>query len=324
MVTTDAEIERAGRVLEAGGLVAFPTETVYGLGCDAGSVPALHRLFAVKRRPPEHPVIVHLAEAAWMSRWAATVPAFAAALATECWPGPLTLVVPRARGVLDEVTGGRDSVALRVPAQRVALRLLTSFGRGIAAPSANRFGKVSPTTAEHVRADLGGEVDVVLDDGPCGVGVESTIVDCSRPEPLLLRTGGVPVARVEEIVGMHVTMCTDGTIPAPGTLPSHYAPRARVVLADVSSVDACAMELLAAGERVGLLCQDVLPGLPEEVVRLEVPASPDAYARVLYARLREADLRGLDVVLAVPPPESGVGAAVVDRLRRAAGSRAWS
>ena len=198
---SDADIARAAGVLRDGGLVAFPTETVYGLGADASSADAVHRLFAVKGRPADHPVIVHLGDAAQLDDWAIDVDDAARTLTSACWPGPLTVVVRRAPHVPDAVTGGLDTVGLRVPDQPIALALLRAFGGGVAAPSANRFGHVSPTTAADVFADLGDDVDVILDGGPCRVGVESTIVDCSRPEPAILRLGGTPRERVEELLG---------------------------------------------------------------------------------------------------------------------------
>jgi len=318
------EIERAVEILRAGGLVAFPTETVYGLGADASNPDALRRLFTVKRRPPDHPVIVHLGDPALLDGWARDVPEVARRLAAECWPGPLTLVLRRAAGVLDEVTGGLDTVGLRVPGQPVALELLRAFGGGVAAPSANRFGRVSPTRAEHVRADLGSDVDLVLDGGPCAVGVESTIVDCSGVDRsghdvAVLRVGGVSAERLAEIVGHVVPTREPGAVRVPGSLASHYAPRAAVVVVGHNEVVAQAVALLARGERVGLLAAARPPGLPDGLVVLDLPCSAEEYARVLYARLREADRLGLDVLLAVPPREEGVGAAVADRLRRAAG-----
>ena len=188
---SEAEITHAAAVLRDGGLVAFPTETVYGLGADASSPAAVRRLFRVKGRPPDHPVIVHVASINHVPEWVSGMPGYAVALAGECWPGPLTLVLPRSARVPDEVTGGLDTVGIRVPAERTAQALLRAFGGGVAAPSANRFGRVSPTTADDVRADLGADVDVVLDGGPSRVGVESTIVDCSGDEPAILRVGGV-------------------------------------------------------------------------------------------------------------------------------------
>jgi L-threonylcarbamoyladenylate synthase len=320
-----AAVDDAARVLRDGGLVAFPTETVYGLGADAQNPDALHHLYAVKGRPLTHPVIVHLAAHPscdeLLAPWAAQVPPAAHALASACWPGPLTLVVPRSASVRAEVTGGRDTVGLRVPDQPVAQRLLTGFGGGVAAPSANRFGRVSPTTADHVRADLGGDVDCVLDGGPCRVGVESTVVDCSESQPVILRLGGITREEVEGIVGGTVPVCDDGQRPAPGTLPAHYAPDAQVLVVAAAEVATRAQQLLADGRQVGLLTASPPPDLPPAVTLLYAPADVEGLARELYRLLREADRRRLDVVLAVAPPPVGLGAAVADRLARAAHPR---
>ena len=316
-----ADLTEAVAVLRDGGLVAFPTETVYGLGADATNARAVQRLYAVKGRPTDHPVIVHLASAAELDTYAIEVSDAARALAHACWPGPLTLVVKvRAGTIAPEVTGGRPTVALRVPAHPVALALLEAFGRGIAAPSANRFGRVSPTTAAHVRADLGPDVDIVLDGGPTVIGVESTIVDCSGATPSILRLGGVDAATVEAILGAPLALRTHGEVAAPGTLEQHYSPAAHVVLVERGAVAATATALLAEGDRVGVLAIEPPAGLPAGLTVLEPPIDVDDYARMLYARLREADDRDLDVVLVVAPPPEGIGAAVTDRLARAAAS----
>ena len=318
-MATDADISGAAETLRRGGLVAFPTETVYGLGADADNAAALARLYAVKGRPGEHPVIVHVGAPAQLDEWAADVPVAARRLGDALWPGPLTLVVRRAARVLDGVTGGGDTVGVRVPDQPVALALLHAFAGGIAAPSANRFGHVSPTTADDVRADLGDDVDVVLDDGPCRVGVESTIVDCTGDELVILRPGGVTRELVEKVSAQKVVVGRDGLTRAPGTLKSHYAPEATVLVVDRDDLAPRATALLAADQRVAVLAPGPVPALPADVVVLDGPADSDEYARVLYARLREVDRRGVDVLLAVPPPDAGVGVAVGDRLRRAAG-----
>ena len=316
------DISVAVDVLRRGGLVAFPTETVYGLGADAANPEAVERIFVAKGRPRSHPVIVHLAEPAAAKEWAAEVPDFAVALADAFWPGPLTLVLPRSDLVPDAVTGGLATVGLRVPAQPLALELLSAFGGGVAAPSANRFGRVSPTRAEHVRADLGAAVDVVLDGGPCPVGVESTIVDCSGIEPRLLRPGGVPAESLAEVLGYKITMTVDSVVRAPGMLASHYAPSARVEVLEPAAVASRAEELVALGLRVGILAPGRMTGLPAGIEALPPTGSAVAYAKVLYQRLREADRRGVEVLLAVPPPETGMGTAVADRLRRAAAAGA--
>jgi L-threonylcarbamoyladenylate synthase len=318
-MATAADISRAVETLQRGGLVAFPTETVYGLGADADNPDALARLYAVKGRPGNHPVIVHLGAPSQLTDWAADVPDAARRLGDALWPGPLTLVVRRAARVPDAVTGGADTVGVRVPDQPVALALLRAFGGGVAAPSANRFGRVSPTAAGDVRADLGDDVDLVLDDGPCTVGVESTIVDCTGDELAILRPGGIGRARIEEVSGRAVGTRSDGLVRAPGTLKSHYAPEATVLVVGAEELTARAHALVAARQRVAVLGAVTPRDLPPDVVVLDAPGDADEYARVLYARLREVDRRGVDVLLAVPPPEAGVGVAVADRLRRAAG-----
>ncbi len=322
----EVEVARAAEVLRAGGLVAFPTETVYGLGADASSPDAVHRLFAVKGRPADHPVIVHLGDAAALDEWGVDIAGSARTLARACWPGPLTVVVRRAPHVPDAVTGGLDTVGLRVPDQPLALALLQTFGGGVAAPSANRFGRVSPTTADDVRADLGDDVDVVLDGGPCRVGVESTIVDCSHDEPTILRLGGLARERIEQVLGHPVPLLDTGEVRAPGTLASHYAPRAEVELADRETFRARLDAARARGGTTGVIGAAVDGAVDratdgDRVVELGIPADGDEYAHDLYRMLRDADARGLDRVIAVVPDPTGLGAAVVDRLRRAAGPR---
>jgi L-threonylcarbamoyladenylate synthase len=309
-------------------LVAFPTETVYGLGADAANSEALARLYRVKGRPADHPVIVHLAGTDALDEFAEDAPHLAHVLAREFWPGPLTLVVRKRDGrVADEATGGRPTVGLRVPAHPVALALLDAFGGGVAAPSANRFGRVSPTTADHVRDDLGADVDVVLDGGPTRVGVESTIVDLTSAAPRVLRVGGVSEADLARVAGSRLERVDTGAVAAPGTLAAHYAPSARVELVTTSAIVTRVTSELERGARVGVLALAAdLPGaIPHAARVLDAPVDADDFARNLYARLRDADRAGLDVLLVVPPPAEGLGIAVVDRLRRAsvgsAGSR---
>jgi len=318
---TSRVVARAVDALRAGELVAFPTETVYGLGADAANADAVRRLYLVKGRPPRHPVIVHIARSDQLDELGRDVPDDARLLADAFWPGPLTIVVRRDHArVVPEVTGGLDTVGLRVPDHPVALELLESFGGGVAAPSANRFGRVSPTTAAHVRADLGDDVRIVLDGGACRVGVESTIVDVTGAEPAILRVGGVSRGEVERVIGRVCASRTSGEAAAPGTLASHYAPRAEVELVDAAAAAARAAVILARSERVGLLASAPVPAdLPAPVVVLTAPHDTEEYARVLYSRLREADDLGLDVLLVVSPSGSdGLGAAVADRVRRAA------
>lgn len=292
-----SDIDRALDVLRSGGLVAIPTETVYGLAADASNPDAVRRIFAVKGRPANHPLIVHVASAALLDSWAATIPPAAAVLANACWPGPLTVLVRRAAGVLDDVTGGLSTVGVRVPAHPMTLELLDRFGGGLAAPSANRFGRVSPTTAAHVRADLGDDVDFVLDGGSCPVGVESTIVDCTVDPPDVLRPGAISQEEIAALLQSSVGSAA-GPSRAPGMLESHYAPRCRVLL----------VETMAGA----LQLADGVPGA-------EVLDEPDlvTYARTLYSRLRDADDRGVPTVVAVLPPATALGHAIRDRLTKA-------
>lgn len=324
-VIDEDEVARAVAVLRRGGLVALPTETVYGLGADASADDAVRRVFVVKGRPADHPLIVHVADADRLADWVAEVPPSARVLATEFWPGPLTLLLRRGPHVSDVVTGGRPTVAVRVPAHPVTLAVLRAFRGGIAAPSANRFGKVSPTTAAHVRADLGDDVDMVLDGGPCAIGVESTIVDLTGARPAVLRTGAITAERLSEVLGVPVDRADDEPSPgpaggarAPGMLDSHYAPDARVHLVDADDAVDVLADLLAANDGlVGLLAPGVMDDVPDAVVELEPAGPPDDYAAVLYARLRQADRLGLRHLVCVPPPTEGIGSAVIDRLQRA-------
>lgn len=313
-------VDEAVAALERGALVAFPTETVYGLGADASDPAAVAALYAAKRRPADHPVIVHLASIQQLDSVAINVAPWARRLAATCWPGPLTLVVQRRPdAVCDAVTGGRDTVGVRVPDHPVALELLKKFARGVAAPSANRFGKVSPTTAAHVNADFDDEIAIVLDGGACPVGVESTIVDASTDEPRILRVGGVSVERIEAIVGRHVVMMNHGEVAAPGALDAHYSPKCRVELVTSGTIEARARDLVHAGLHVAVLVPSSISAeFPPEVTRLRSPISVDDYAQTLYARLRQADDEATHVLLVIPPEPVGIGAAVIDRLQRAA------
>ena len=282
--------------LRAGGLVGFPTETVYGLGADASNVLAVRQIFAMKGRPADHPLIVHLGSVEHIGAWA-VLPPVGAVLAEALWPGPLTLILPRHPDVPDEVTGGLDTVGIRIPAHPNALALLEAFGGGLAAPSANRFGRVSPTTADHVISEFDGLVPV-LDGGPCSVGVESTIIDLTGP-PALLRPGGIPTETIETITGP----LGSSTTRAPGTLAAHYAPRTSLLLSRDPQADAA--RLRAEGRTVAIL-----------------PAGPPLeHARRLYAELRRLDLLGVDILIAELADGDGLGRAINDRLSRAAASR---
>lgn len=310
-------IERAANLLRAGGVVAFPTETVYGLGADARNAAAVRRVYAIKGRPADHPLIVHLAAADWLDDWARAVPDAARALTRAYWPGPLTLVLPRRPGVLDVVTGGQDSVALRMPAHPIALALIEAAG-ALVAPSANRFGHVSPTTAEHVRAELGEAVDLVLDGGPCRVGVESTVLSLLTDTPTLLRPGAISPEAIEAVLGRPVARQGAG-VRAPGTLPAHYAPKTPLELLPSPAVEQRAVVLLDQGLQVAVLgWGETTRRLPAGVRRLAMPVRAEDYARRLYAALRELDGAGCDVILVEAPPATSEWLAVQDRLTRAA------
>jgi L-threonylcarbamoyladenylate synthase len=301
--------------LLAGGLVAFPTETVYGLGADACNSEAVARIYAVKGRPADHPLIVHVASMDGLGDWAADVPAYAIALARDFWPGPMTLVVKRSALAADFVTGGQDTVGVRVPNHPVALGLLEAFvragGKGVAAPSANRFGNVSPTTAQAVSDELRdylADGDLVLDGGACDVGVESTIIDCTGDAPKILRPGAVTEEMIEHSTGLDVLDADGIAIRVSGSLESHYSPIAKVIL-DQSPI---------AGQGF-IAMADVVAG--EGVVRLASPTTHEEFARVLYSALRTADEQGLVTVVVAQPAGNGIAIAIRDRLARAANKR---
>ncbi|MFN9029168.1 MAG: L-threonylcarbamoyladenylate synthase [Betaproteobacteria bacterium] len=317
-----ALIARAAQILRAGGLVAFPTETVYGLGAAAEQPEAVGRIFSAKGRPADHPVIVHVQDAAAIDQWARTAPEGARRLAQRFWPGPLTLVLPRAARAHDLITGGQDSVGLRCPAHPWARALLAACGGAIAAPSANSFGRISPTTAAHVRADLGeapqGKVDCILDGGPCPVGIESTIVDFTGVTPRLLRPGSITRAQLEGVLGVPVPDAGSSAPRASGRLDSHYAPRTPLVLVPVAGLAAAINA--RRGERLGVLApaDALLDASPQAVLRLIAPSSAEDYARRLYAMLHELDASGASTLLVAQPPQGPDWDGVHDRLRRAA------
>jgi L-threonylcarbamoyladenylate synthase len=304
-----SEVRRAAQILRAGGLVAFPTETVYGLGADASSEKAVARLYAVKRRPADHPVIVHFASAESAFGWASEVPDAARQLADKFWPGPLTLILKRSAAAKDFVTGGQPSVGLRVPSHPVAQQLLKEFGGAVAAPSANRFGQVSPTTAAHVRADLGTDVDFVLEGGPSEVGIESTIVDLSAGGAVLLRPGAITRAQIEALVAVSDEK---SGVRHSGGLERHYAPRTPARLIPTHALD---KEIAKGKTSVAVLAFS----RPDERVDfwLRMPRDPQAYAQRLYASLRELDSAGCECILVEGPPDTAEWAAVRDRLVRA-------
>ncbi len=312
--SANAMADAAANLL-AGGLVAFPTETVYGLGADACNADAVARIYAVKGRPADHPLIVHVASMDGLGEWADEVPEYAISLARDFWPGPMTLVVKRSGLAGDFVTGGQDTVGVRVPDHPVALGLLEAFtrvgGKGVAAPSANRFGNVSPTTAQAVSDELGNylaNVDQILDGGACDVGVESTIIDCTGSIPKILRPGAITEQMISGSTGLEAMGVVEkSAIRVSGSLEVHYAPAATVIL-DQSPV---------AGQGFIALA-DV--ATPDGVVRLAEPKSDDEFARVLYAALRAADELGLKSVVVVQPVGDGIAVAIRDRLKRAATS----
>jgi L-threonylcarbamoyladenylate synthase len=305
-------IARAVAALRAGDVVAFPTETVYGLGADARNPAAVRKIYALKGRPPGHPLIVHLASADALDGWARDVPPVARRLAQHFWPGPLTLVLPRADGVPDEVTGGQSSVGLRVPSHPVAHALLAGFGGGVAAPSANRYGRVSPTRAAHVREEFGAAVPLVLDGGDCDVGLESTIVACLDDVPLLLRPGRITLADLERVAGV-VRRAAAGEGPrAPGTTRSHYAPTTPVQLVSAD-------ELAAQRDpRAAVLARRPAPSGFDGVAWVDAGRTPEQYGHDLYANLRWLDAAGARAILVEAPPAEAAWEAVRDRLQRAA------
>ena len=321
-----SEIERAAAILRSGGLVAFPTETVYGLGADASNPAAVAKIFAAKGRPQNHPLIVHIAGIDMLPRWAQDISPAAYKLAEAFWPGPLTLVLKRAAGVPECVTGGQDTVGLRVPGHPLALEMLRAFagaadGRifsGVAAPSANKFGRISPTSAEHVRAELGAAVDLVLDGGECEVGIESTIIDLSRDRPVLLRPGQITPARIAAVIGAEVEAPDAGAPRAPGSLESHYAPRTPLHL--VAAAELTARLTALRGTKVAVLARAEAPEGLQEVYWQEAPRAVAGYAHELYASLRRLDALGCAAILVEIPPSVPGWQGVHDRLRRAASS----
>ena len=308
------EVRRAAEILRAGGLVAFPTETVYGLGADASSAAAVARLYAAKGRPADHPVIVHCATTEGAFSFAREIPPEARKLAERFWPGPLTLVLKRSAKAKDFVTGDQDSVGLRVPSHPVAQELLRAFGGGVAAPSANEFGSVSATTAQHVRADLADKVDLVLDGGPSEVGIESTIVGLTTSDPVLLRPGRISGDEIAMLLRAEVKSADLLSPRHSGGLERHYAPKTPVRLTAPHELDG---EIAKRGDTVAVLAFS----RPDERVDtwIRMPRDPQAYAQRLYAALRELDGAGCTSILIESPPDTAEWDAIRDRLSRAAG-----
>ena len=311
---TASVIQDAAASLIAGNLVAFPTETVYGLGADATNEKAVARIYEVKGRPTDHPLIVHISSINLLNKWTRDIPEYAIKLARAFWPGPMTLILPRTDLAKDFITGGQDNVGIRVPQHTVALALLKAFedqgGLGVAAPSANRFGKVSPTSAEDVNEELSdylSENDLVIDGGPSLVGVESTIIDCTKSSPTILRPGAITTVMINQLLDISIETVTNTSgnqIRASGLLESHYAPLAKVYLSGTPS----------SGD--GFIALDNFP-TPPGAVRLANPVNNEEFAKVLYQALRLADSKKLDKVFVIPPTGDDIAVAICDRLKKA-------
>jgi L-threonylcarbamoyladenylate synthase len=311
--TADA-LARAAQDLKSGALVAFPTETVYGLGADATNGEAVARIYSVKGRPADHPLIVHLADMQDATDWASDIPDYAIDLARAFWPGPMTLILPRTELAKDFITGGQATVGLRVPDHTLALALLQEFkkigGKGLAAPSANRFGQVSPTTASAVQEELGdflGADDVILDGGPSSVGLESTIIDCTGSAPRILRPGAITIEMIEKVTGLKIED-RDDVIRVSGSLENHYAPSAQILLDGHPR----------PGD--GYIALKSYP-TPEGAIRLAAPVDNEDFARHLYGALREADAQEIELVVVVQPEGTDIAIAIRDRLKRASQGR---
>jgi len=316
-------IREAAQVLRKGGLVAFPTETVYGLGADVLSPEAVQKVFRAKGRPSDNPMIVHISDQGQLFDLVDDeVPVKGEALAAAFWPGPLTLVMKRTILVSDSVTAGLDTVAIRMPNHPVALALINEVGGGIVGPSANLSGRPSPTNASHVLDDLRGRIDLILDAGACEIGVESTVIDVTVEPPVILRLGGLPVSRIEEVIGRVATGARQELlVRSPGTRHRHYAPRARVFLVnehDVAAFSGLIRTLRQEGKSVGCIIHSKELALVESGKDVRVlPSGTEILARYLYRTLRELDQQGIDVIIVEGVPEEGLGATIMDRIRRA-------
>jgi len=310
---TKKVIQQAAELLHEGKLVAFPTETVYGLGAAATNPAAVKQIFSVKGRPRNHPVIVHLADVKQLEQWARVIPPFAWRLAQQFWPGPLTLLLPKAAGVSDAITGQQDTVGLRIPAHPIAQALLKAFGEGIAAPSANRFGQISPTLAEHVQQELGSRVDLILDGGPCSCGIESTILDCSGEQPRILRPGIITASQLSAVVGTLAINITPDAPRVSGALASHYAPQ--------TPLQIVAAPFVAAPPDAIVLAMHPPAHLSPSLQWLQMPTDPLAYAHDLYAALRFADAQGCSLILVEEIPAGEEWDAIRDRLQKAAAEK---
>ena len=311
------EIERAVQLLRAGELVAFPTETVYGLGADASNVSAVAKIFAVKGRPQDHPLIVHVPGVEHLDRWACEVPEKARALAKAFWPGPLTLILKRRPEVIDAITGGQDTVGIRVPNHPLALELLKAFDGGVAAPTANRFGHVSPTTAQHVHDELGDAVAMILDGGPCQVGIESTIVDLTGERTTILRPGMVSAFELGKVLGRLPAIGGADAPRVSGSLAAHYAPRTPLALLQPDVVIFAVRDALAANEHIGVIAPMACPLSDERIVWRQISGEAAGFAHDIYALLRELDEMGCARIVVQKPPLNENWRAINDRLQRA-------
>ncbi len=316
MQADNAAIKTAVSLLQQGRLVAFPTETVYGLGADANNPEAVRRIFAAKGRPVDHPLIVHIPDLACLSQWAQNIPDAAHHLAAHFWPGPLAIILSKQPGVPLEVTGGQTTVGLRLPNHPVALQLLQAFGGGIAAPSANRFCRISPTQASHVAEELGNAVDLILEGGSCQVGVESTIIDLSGLHPQLLRPGHISRAALEAVLGERVLVSAPTQVRTSGMMAVHYAPATRALLCPAALLPEHYRQLSGQGKKIGLM---VLQRLADTAPAAQIlmPTDADLYAQALYASLRKLDTLCLDIILIEQPPDHDGWQAIHDRLGKA-------
>ena len=314
---TQTEIEKAVETLRAGDLVVFPTETVYGLGANASNPAAVRKIFEVKGRPPDHPVIVHLDNPRYLHRWVSDVPSSAEQLAARFWPGPLTLILPKGENVNDIVTAGQDSIGIRIPAHPIAQQLLTAFGGGIAAPSANRYGRLSPTKPEHVRDELGDAVQVILDGGDSPIGLESTIVSCLNNEVRLLRPGYITRSQIEQVVG---ELAVGGAVPrVPGDRALHYAPSTPLEIVPSDDLEVRAGEIVARQGKVAVLAMRPPLHTKRFMTWINAGKKSDTYAHNLYNHLRTLDRAGCERILVQELPQDERWAAILDRLQRASG-----
>lgn len=319
VVADDTAIQHAADLLRQGRLVAFPTETVYGLGADAANPEAVKRIFAAKGRPADHPLIVHIHDIASLSDWAVAIPDAAYQLAERFWPGPLAMILNKQPGVPLEVTGGQNTVGLRIPSHPVALRLLQAFGGGVAAPSANRFCRISPTLASHVAEELGDAVDLILDGGACQVGVESTIIDLSGIKPRLLRPGQISRLDIEAVLKTEllVPAQAQANIRAPGMMEVHYAPVTVAMLCPGDCLQETIQKLTAQDKKIGILAYRAKSAENPQIHIIRMPEHADQYAQALYASLRELDSFQLDMLLVEQPPDTESWRAINDRLGKA-------